>query len=94
MKGRKIIVTFFLLLLTSTFSFSYFSVSTFQFVEIAEEESRHSNSSSVSFVMQEYIIADEESNLFFSAIDLKHYFQYFFHIPPLKEVIAPPPELA
>jgi hypothetical protein len=94
MNGRKIIALFFLILLTSTFTFSYFSVPTSQFVEIAEEESRHSNNSSVAFTVQEYIIGDEESNLFFSAIDLKHYFQYFFHIPPLKEVVAPPPELA
>lgn len=94
MNGTKIIAAFFLILLSSTFSFSYFSVPTSQFVEIAEEENRHGNSSSISFTVQEYIIGDEESSLFFSAIDLKHYFQYFFHIPPLKEVVAPPPELA
>ncbi|MCW8896894.1 MAG: hypothetical protein OQJ96_12805 [Flavobacteriales bacterium] len=94
MKGHKIIAVFFLLVLVSTFSFSYFSVPTYQFVEIAEEENRHSGGSTVTFSMQEYITEDLDFRCFFHAIDLKHQVEFSTLFPPSKEIVAPPPELA
>lgn len=94
MEGHKIIAVFFLLLLVSTFSFTYFSVTTSQFVEIAEEENRHSSGSTVTFTMQEYITEDADFRCFFQATDLEHQFESFIHFPPSKEIVAPPPELA
>lgn len=94
MKYHNVILGFFLLLLVSTFSFSYFSIPISQFVEIAEEESRHGGSSIVTFAMQEYISEDSDFRCFFQSIELEHQVEFFILFPPSQEIVAPPPELA
>ena len=92
MNFKKVIAAFLLTILVSTFSFSYFSVPTNQFIEMSEEENKH-NGSSITFSMQEYVTENTNSILFIFTTDINHQNNTFQFITPTRKVIAPPPEL-
>lgn len=92
MNFKKVIAAFLLTILVSTFSFSYFSIPTDQFIEINEEENRH-NGNSITFSMLEYVIENTNSNIFLFSIDINCRNSTFQFLTPIRKVIAPPPEL-
>lgn len=92
MDYKKVITIFLISILVSTFSFSYFSVPTNQFIEINEEENRHSSNSTL-FSVQEYVTENTNSNLFLFSTDINHQNKTTQFLTPIRKVIAPPPEL-
>lgn len=94
MDYKKVISIFLISILVSTFSFSYFSLPTNQFIEINEEENRHSSNSTI-FSIQEYITENTNSNIFlFSFLtEINHQNKTTQFLSPIRKVIAPPPEL-
>lgn len=92
MNFKKVIAAFLLTILVSTFSFTYFSIPSNQFIEINEEENRHSGNS-ITFSMQEYVTGNANSNLFLFSTDINHQNNTFQFLTPIRKVIAPPPEL-
>ncbi|PKP45029.1 MAG: hypothetical protein CVT95_09735 [Bacteroidetes bacterium HGW-Bacteroidetes-12] len=88
---KKVIAAFLLTILVSTFSFTYFSVPSNQFIEINEEENKH-NGSSISFSMQEYLAGDALENLFFFSAEMLLFKTKITFLTFIKKVIAPPPE--
>ncbi|MBW6482052.1 MAG: hypothetical protein K0B10_03225 [Vicingaceae bacterium] len=92
MNFKKVIAAFLLTILVSTFSFSYFSIPSNQFIEINEEENRHSGKL-ITFSVQEYVAESTNSNIFLFTTDVNHQNNTFQFLPPTRKVIAPPPEL-
>lgn len=90
MNFKLVIVSFFLMVLCSTFMFSYFSVSSPQFIEITEEE--HRSCSTNTFSVEEYILEEHHLFSFFYTKNINYYNKKSILIMLAKEVIAPPPD--
>lgn len=91
MNFKKVIAAFLLTILVSTFSFTYFSVPPNQFIEINEEENRHSGNS-ITFSMQEYLIDDTKESLFILFSEMHIFSNNFIFLTFAQKVVSPPPE--
>lgn len=89
MNFKLIIISFFLAILCSTFTFSYFSLPNNQFIEITEEE--HRSCSTNTFSVEEYIAQDADLKLFPHIKNIKYFNINNTLITLIKEVIVPPP---
>ncbi len=91
MNFKKVIAAFLLTILVSTFSFSYFAIPSNQFIEINEEENRHSGKL-ITFSVQEYLIDDVMESLFVLFSETHIFSNNFIFLTFVQKVISPPPE--
>lgn len=89
MNFKLIIISFFLAILCSTFTFSYFSLPNNQFIEQAEEENKESSLST--FSVEEYIAEGADLKLFSHIKNIRYFNINNTLITLIKEVIVPPP---